>query len=751
MVARCFPPRAGWLAGCWILALAACGPVNSQVNRNDSGIQNNNNNISPDAVVNPNCEPNADYDNDGISNGEEACEYGRDTDGDGIPDYQDLDSDNDGVPDAVEAGDSNPTTPAADTDGDGIPDYLDRDSDGDGVMDGDEDRNGDGLLGDCTTACDPANPTACTAEQHCNAARGVCVDDACLKGETDPLTQDTDGDGTPDSQEPTFICNERSEDNPLGRKPVQFRLHSSGAFQVALEQAAQYSEVSISGGSGNEAAAAWDLTDADHWTAGFAFRRGLLGGSVEDESTAAIQDIMTIPGIQVDVLSSGNSIVSHDQYDTVVSTVLAVTMPSTDLTAMRNLVVASLAGVPTSSLSGLPANMGHPGAQFIISFSTQMKQQDVVLMGAVGVRGDYDDGEFVGIHVDDNAGGTGLAETSADTENECEFYEADTTVTDILWVIDESGSMDADQDKVIAATDTFVDLAQQYGLSWRNCVVDMTSGYPECCTGDGVSGGTFLDGSDVATFKTCVQHPDGSHTASTGNENGLTQMQDTLNALLPRADTDSTIRPGASLVVIFLTDEPAQELKDNSSCAVGEPGIDPNYSDCIAFPPLPAHCYDPDYNAACDTQLQPYLALLQQESAQAHGILVPASEPDCSDQGARSRGYEDLIHMVGGQVASICQDDFNASMNLIVQDIAGGSSQIVLQHVPITVSIAVALEQKDGQGNSTFEPIPRSRVQGFDYRASANRVVLISQPMEYPPYQVVVSYSRWVTGVAPPD
>ena len=145
-----------------------------------------------------------------------------------------------------------------------------------------------------------------------------------------------------------------------------------------------------------------------------------------------------------------------------------------------------------------------------------------------------------------------------------------------------------------------------------------------------------------------------------------------------------------------------------------------------------------------------YLPILQQENAQAHGILVPASDPDCSDQGMRGRGYEDLINMVGGQVGSICQNDFNATMNLIVQDIAGGSSAINLQHVPITVSIAVAIERKDTTP-STYEPLPRSRVEGFDYRASSNRIVLVNQPMDFPPYDVVVSYERWVTNMVGPD
>src|SRR5690606_9161098 len=97
-----------------------------------------------------------------------------DTDGDGIPNYQDLDSDGDGIPDNVEAQTSlGYTAPSGidannngldvayettgifyvDTDGDGIPDFLDTDSDNEGTNDTIEaalylsgtDSDGDGL------------------------------------------------------------------------------------------------------------------------------------------------------------------------------------------------------------------------------------------------------------------------------------------------------------------------------------------------------------------------------------------------------------------------------------------------------------------------------------------------------------------------------------------------------------------------------------------------------------------------------
>ncbi len=97
-----------------------------------------------------------------------------DTDGDGIPNYVDLDSDNDAINDVEEAGiDNDPdndgmvgtgipsvndfgqpdgaTSDPTDTDGDGYPDYLDLDSDNDAINDvvegGNDDPDNDGIVG----------------------------------------------------------------------------------------------------------------------------------------------------------------------------------------------------------------------------------------------------------------------------------------------------------------------------------------------------------------------------------------------------------------------------------------------------------------------------------------------------------------------------------------------------------------------------------------------------------------------------
>ena len=95
-----------------------------------------------------------DWDDDGLSDGEEAgldLESPIDSDDDGLADVFDDDDDDDGIPTLDEIGDhdwTDPTSEPDDTDGDGLPDHLDDDSDGDGLSDtfeGTVDTDGDGV------------------------------------------------------------------------------------------------------------------------------------------------------------------------------------------------------------------------------------------------------------------------------------------------------------------------------------------------------------------------------------------------------------------------------------------------------------------------------------------------------------------------------------------------------------------------------------------------------------------------------
>ncbi|MEO1438183.1 MAG: hypothetical protein AAFV80_21760, partial [Bacteroidota bacterium] len=137
-----------------------------------------------------NADPSEDMDNDGIPNYQDNdfCvlnAYGicrnLDWDGDGMPDYLDLDSDNDGIPDLVDGG--------------GDPSIIDQD--GNAVVDG-PDTDGDGLL-DIVDNNDNDGPlvSGCTLDVDCNLATSTSTTtDPNFTGT--PAHLDTDGDGRPD-------------------------------------------------------------------------------------------------------------------------------------------------------------------------------------------------------------------------------------------------------------------------------------------------------------------------------------------------------------------------------------------------------------------------------------------------------------------------------------------------------------------------------------------------------------------------
>ena len=88
-------------------------------------------------------------DNDGVPAEEEGYNptdpaSSQDTDGDGLPDYKDIDDDGDNVPTSAEGYNAEDPAASRDTDNDGTPDYLDRDDDGDGIDTRLEDVNQNG-------------------------------------------------------------------------------------------------------------------------------------------------------------------------------------------------------------------------------------------------------------------------------------------------------------------------------------------------------------------------------------------------------------------------------------------------------------------------------------------------------------------------------------------------------------------------------------------------------------------------------
>jgi hypothetical protein len=156
---------------------------------------------TPDPGLTPMPTPtplgNADRDGDTIM---DATDGSDDLDGDGVPNYLDLDSDGDTVLDGVEG--------TSDVDADGTPNFLDGDSDGDGVGDAIE-----------------RNPTGSEPTPFGLDGNNDGIDDGLSSETIHPLT-DSDNDGTPNAGDTD------SDNDGMGDSTEAFDLDGDGIADV---------------------------------------------------------------------------------------------------------------------------------------------------------------------------------------------------------------------------------------------------------------------------------------------------------------------------------------------------------------------------------------------------------------------------------------------------------------------------------------------------------------------------------------
>ena len=169
------------------------------------------------------------------------CNASPDTDGDGVPDYLDIDSDNDGITDNYEARssasaivpsgvdtdndglddayDDSPSTGAAgsngitsaeliNTDSDAVPDYLDIDSDNDGIPDNVEAQSTLGYTApNGVPGVNGLDSAYDFTDSYSNTGLSTTLIDTDGVGEPDYRDTDSDGDGTLDADESGITLN----------------------------------------------------------------------------------------------------------------------------------------------------------------------------------------------------------------------------------------------------------------------------------------------------------------------------------------------------------------------------------------------------------------------------------------------------------------------------------------------------------------------------------------------------------------
>ena len=775
--------KALFLYGLLVCSLALLGACTDPLDDGDfdSGVSTTDSAVWVDGVVSSVCkDPKSDWDGDGINNGDEGCLSARDSDNDKIPDWQDLDSDGDKIPDNVEAGSKSSSGKCAgakpgkdgwpcDNDGDKVPDYLDLDSDGDGLKDGAEDENGDGLLGCCLTTCNAPdakwqkgncilNKEGCGGGQKCvNKKCTPAVDFKCSEGETSAKKKDTFGDGKLDNERGTFICRDATEDKPQGRKAVQVRYDTTGDWRIAIEKSAKYGPTTISGAGTTLFAGVVDHSKSTEEASGFIISKGSTD-SLQNELTTLIKAIQASGLGTVTVRASGTQVKSHDKYDSVQATILDLKASAgNNVSTVRNQIMAALLGKTMADLSNLPSPYGSSASEFVIRFTTvkrfEFKKDSsnktvldakgypidsgdktkwrLLVMGGVATKTAYITPTMrSGFIVDDLSNGTSLAVSKDTVENECDVGKITSLpVADIIWVIDESGSMSDNRTDIVNNANNFFSRALSSGLDFRMGVTNVCnpSGSYKAAVGKFCSkiststsdmGGTdrFLLPSEQTTFSSCIKNPPGYEG---GSEYGLINADQAVKKHLPRAsNAPDKIRNNATLVIIVATDEFPQSL--SSTIGYG------NSKTCTL-----AAADQTKVNSAVQKYMDLYTGVTDPEAAAMFHVIGGVCNNSCNAYVAHA--YKELAQKLGGQTADVCQKNLGNTLQVIIDAITGKASPIILDYVPISLSLAVAMDAIE---------VKRSRTNGFDYRSATNSLVFINVKYKKGS-EVIASYKRW--------
>ena len=448
---------------------------------------------------------------------------------------------------------------------------------------------------------------------------------------------------------------------------------------------------------------------------------------------------------------------NFEGYQTAVSGLAEIrTSQNQQAAELRNTMLRIVTGLPASNFGGLPTNTGANARDYIFGIQALVRSGSpghLLVVGVVLSASEFNSNRPRSFVLEDLVNGTALASYGATQDNGCEFTAAEgSNIADFIWMADFSGSTGADRDQIVAASQQVFQGLTNRGVDFRMAVVvhdqnEITQG-PR--NGGRLAGNGFTR--DLDEFTSLISGAD----IPDGCELGLTAADNAIDRALPRAANDPRkIRTDASLAIVYLSDEFAEEVQDpNGDCGdyrdsnLGcTTGIVDTFGDNGV---VEAACDPARVNQVCvDRIVQPYIQKLRDNRAIAFGQVVPPNSANttCSDYGCAATdanepgiGYAEVVAATGGILYSPCNADAGPALDAIVNAVAGQGSQFVLNGNPISASIRVAVLRT---GQTTAQEVSRDKVNGFNYDPVSNSIFFLGSAQPAEGDYVIISYRLW--------
>ncbi|MBK8014932.1 MAG: hypothetical protein IPK13_26745 [Deltaproteobacteria bacterium] len=700
-----------------------------------------------------------DSNQDGLRQPHETDPRTPDTDCDGLSDRDELDhgtspvladTDHDGIPDAVEIGATRllrapgcgVLAPTPDADPGTTTNPRDADSDHDGIQDGVEDANSNGRVDPQET-----DPNALDSDGD-----GLSDGDEIALG-SDPTNPAEPGAGSPLAAAHAAVC----ADDAL--KTVRFQRQSSWTW---VTEGSGYDYRALSATSPGLQVTAATLTSVDDEVAAFIVRMPPIAGlAVTPEAqangvTTRIQTRGRDRGLDAfSIRTTPRVITSHDGFRAAVSGIADVrAQASQNVGSLRQILLSLSADVSPTSFQNWPATFGTMDSSFVFTYEVLVRTSpyptdEILVVGALARSTVFSDPSHIAaVRLGDLTNGTSLALETRKEGKGCDPFDAGTPgAVDFIWMSDTSGSTDDDRGRVQAASVRVAEALAANDVDFRMGVVVHSRNDHRLGPGRGgtLVGDGFLTPDRMSLFPNYL-----GKIEETGCEFGLEAMSNAIRNALPRSAPQVVdprkLRSDATLAVVYISDEFAQEITVSDECGTVKYGgwattywvpsiygCDTNVGEYYlsSYDYAPDVCREPPNTVCVDQIVAPYIEQITDLDGIAFAqIIQPKATPTSCTEYACSpgayvgnepgRGYVEVVDATGGTTYSPCNDDPGTALETIVDAVTGISSSYQLKGRPISATLKVGvLRAAAGAGVSI---VPRSTKSGFDYDPVANAV-----------------------------
>jgi hypothetical protein len=693
-------------------------------------------------------------------------QWGTDTDGDGVrddddPNPNDVDTDGDGLCDGP-IGFPGVCIPGEDLDADGVVDATESDptmvdTDCDGLWDGpsmgahlgelatgtqpyNADTDGDGILDGVEAGMTTSPDPLCT----------LFVGDQDPLTTTSPVLADTDNDGLPDGVEDSnqngMLERANGETDPNDANDPGTGPGSQATFDacatpnlVPLDRNGSFRadvQVATARKSGHGFLEVTKLRDASgnevgllgfHQQAGVAYMaitKAPAGVDAIAEEAYGQGRLGTVGTITTPITIANDS---WDDFDGVRAT---YNMAGTVGTKARiNAIARAFVPNATALLDLANDVTGTGGFKVMGQYVRRSANTAAVLVTIQPANLNVEPTSYTFADMGD---GSALAQSQDSTGVQCDkFSTGNYSVVDILWTVDNSGSMSASQTAVAAAGQAMTDKLNNSTLDWRLGLV--TSSFYIASPSNQHRNFT----TDTAEFNRWMTNgqPGSIGLGGSGTENTIRSAQVILSDpavdanhvtfMPPSVETLTTkLRAGAHLVLVIMGDADDQYYSNANAAA----GI---------------------------TTYINFFRALPVASFTIGGIVCPAGG-SCNNETQRNpRVNLGVIQGLNGTVGSIADANSIApTIDAIMDSVIGNVSPYQLSKPAITSTIKVAMDANSTIGACTWSNVPRSRVDGWDYDPRTRRMAFFGRCRPnalVPNGTIAVSYRYWIDQSRNPD